>query len=195
MTICLPLIGLLFAAAITPGPNNFIVLERAAHSGVTAAIGPILGVIAGSLLLLALVWFGISLVESAIPRFELFIAVTGSAYLAWIGAVLAFKSGKGLDASPRLPTSTGAVTIFQLANPKAWVLVTTAAAAVAAHGNVLVLAALISVISLICLSLWSGLGAALAKSLQRSRNRVLFDRVMGALLMFSALGVLSDAVR
>jgi threonine/homoserine/homoserine lactone efflux protein len=146
------------------------------------------------LLLLALTWFGLNLIRRLVPHFDLVAAIAGAAYLGWIGAVLAVKSGRSAEAPTGLPTGAGGVALFQLANPKAWVLVMTAVAAVTAQGDVLVLAGLMSAISLLCLVVWAGLGAALAKSLKRPGNRILFDRAMGALLMLSALGVLFDAI-
>ncbi|HET9473144.1 MAG TPA: LysE family transporter, partial [Steroidobacteraceae bacterium] len=55
----LPLAGVLVAAAITPGPNNFIVMEAGARGGLVSAGRATLGVILGSLLLLALILAGV----------------------------------------------------------------------------------------------------------------------------------------
>ena len=51
--------GMVAIAAITPGPNNFVVMEAAARAGFAAAIRAILGVLPGSLILLATVWGGL----------------------------------------------------------------------------------------------------------------------------------------
>ena len=45
---------LVFAAAITPGPNNFLVLRIALENGVRAALPAIAGVVLGGLAMLAL---------------------------------------------------------------------------------------------------------------------------------------------
>jgi threonine/homoserine/homoserine lactone efflux protein len=40
----IPVSGLLLVAAITPGPNNLIVMERATKGGLRAALRPVVGV-------------------------------------------------------------------------------------------------------------------------------------------------------
>jgi threonine/homoserine/homoserine lactone efflux protein len=85
------------------------------------------------------------------------------------------------------------VAVFQLINPKAWVLVTTAAAAMAGSADMILLGALIAGISSLCLSLWAVAGGALSRVLDRPRPRLWFDRAMGALLAISALGLIVDA--
>jgi len=195
VTSYISLSGLLIAAAITPGPNNLIVLESAAQGGIMAAARPIIGVLTGSLALLIVTWFGLEAVSGSVPRFELLIATLGATYLMWLGATLAFETRPAGDAAAGLPAGVANVALFQFANPKSWVLVATSAAAVSATGSIFVLAGLMSVISLLCLASWAGVGTALSKLLRRARNRILFNRAMGTLLMISAFGVLFDGLR
>lgn len=190
----IPVSGLLLVAAITPGPNNLIVMERASKGGLRAAVRPIVGVVCGSLLLLALGWIGIDLVRRSIPRFEFFLASLGALYLLWLGTQLALRSEGGKQLST-LPGGVGGVALFQLANPKAWVLVLTSLGAISATGNVAVLAVLITIISILCLAVWAILGVGLAAALKHPRTRTLFDLAMGALLILSAAGVLIDGIR
>jgi threonine/homoserine/homoserine lactone efflux protein len=201
LTALLPVIGLLVAAAITPGPNNFIVLEAGARRGLLAASRVIAGVVIGSLVLLALVWAGIAAMIEAAPSLQMMLSVSGGLYLGWLGAAMASndphknaEEGAFSLARARLPSSLVGVATFQLLNPKAWVLVTTAAAAMAGSDSVVVLGALIAVISALCLLLWAIAGRALSGLLEKPRPRLWFDRSMGALLLVSALGLIVDAL-
>lgn len=202
MTALLPVIGVLIAAAITPGPNNFIVLEAGARRGVLAAGRAIAGVVIGSLVLLALVWAGVGALMQTAPALQISLSVAGALYLGWLGAAMLAsnptKGDAGMSGSApehaRLPSSFLGVALFQLLNPKAWVLVTTAAAAMAGAGDdVLVLALLLVLISVACLMIWALAGRALSRVLERPRWRLWFDRVMGGFLALSAAGLIVDA--
>jgi threonine/homoserine/homoserine lactone efflux protein len=196
MSPFVPVIGVLFAAAITPGPNNMIVMQAGARDGIAAAVAALLGVVAGSLVLLSLVWWGVGGVMQAYPILELALSIGGAAYLAWIGIALILRArGNQPEAAyDGLPSTVLGVAAFQLLNPKAWVLVTTAAAAMPRMDGVFTLALLMTVVTTACLTAWALLGAASARLLARSHARLWFDRVMGGLLAISALGIVIDAL-
>jgi threonine/homoserine/homoserine lactone efflux protein len=196
MTALLPVIGVLIAAAITPGPNNFLVLEAGARRGALAAGRAIAGVVIGSLLLLALVWTGLGVAMQTAPLAQLLLSVAGALYLGWLGAAMfasAAREGHAAPAHKPMPTTFLGIAAFQILNPKAWVLVTTAAAAMAGAGGFVVLALLVVLISSLCLALWALAGRALSRFLERPEPRFWFDRAMGGLLALSALGLIVDA--
>lgn len=117
-----------------------------------------------------------------------------------IGSHLSFGHGPGrgggcdIHGNARLPVSTVGVAAFQLLNPKAWVLVTTAAAAMSGTGSVFLLAALMTLVTGLCLSLWAMAGAVLSRLLARPRARRWFDRAMGGLLAVCAIGIVTNAL-
>jgi threonine/homoserine/homoserine lactone efflux protein len=185
--------GMVAIAAITPGPNNFVVMEAAARAGFAAAIRAILGVLPGSLILLATVWGGLGTALEAASWLRAALLWAGCLYLAWLGATLIRKAGRPADASPLAgpPETTLGLAIFQMLNPKSWVLITTAAAATAESGSGLAdlasLAAILVVVSCICLTAWALAGAMIARWLETPPIRHGFDRVMGGLLVGSSL--------
>ncbi|MEX2124760.1 MAG: hypothetical protein WD795_12775 [Woeseia sp.] len=77
---------------------------------------------------------------------------------------------------------------FQFLNPKSWVLVLTAVAAMPTQtpAAILQLAALFLLIPAVCLLLWSWFGALLMRALANSRISAWFDRAMGGTLAASA---------
>ncbi|MEX2150485.1 MAG: LysE family translocator [Steroidobacteraceae bacterium] len=195
MGALVPVIGLLFAAAITPGPNNVIVMEAGARGGIAAALGATLGVIAGSLMLLTLVWLGVGAAMQAWPGLPIALGIGGGAYLAWLGFLLMRADGNRPDSSkPVLPATVPGIAAFQLMNPKAWVLVTTAAAAMPAGNDVATLALLIASVTSICLTVWGTAGALFSRWLARPVARRWFDRIMGALMAAFALRIAVDAL-
>lgn len=193
----LPLIGLLVAAAITPGPNNFIVMEAGARGGLVGAGRAALGVILGSVLLLALILAGVGRFLEQFPQLGVVLSLTGGTYLAWLGVSLLLRANAPREKqgrAPDMPSSLLGVTAFQFANPKAWILVATAAAAVAGTGGALQLALVLVLVTGLCLGLWGVAGAAAAQLLARPRFRSWFDRTMGVLLATSALALVRDAI-
>jgi threonine/homoserine/homoserine lactone efflux protein len=104
--------GLVAVAAITPGPNNFVVMRAAASSGIAGALPAIAGVVFGSLALLALVAAGAGALFSVFPASRLVIAFGGGGYLAWMGGrmvLLTMKRASAEEAPAVPPPRVGGV--------------------------------------------------------------------------------------
>jgi threonine/homoserine/homoserine lactone efflux protein len=193
----LPVIGVLVAAAITPGPNNFLVMDASSRGGATAAGTVILGVVLGSLLLLALISLGLGRALHTFPAVGMALGIGGGAYLAWLGIALILRGAGARDR--KVPTRTAPASVwgvagFQLLNPKAWMLITTAFAAMSEAGGVVGLAALMVLVTSLCLSVWAVAGSLASRLLARPQARLWFDRSMGGVLAVSALGVIAGTV-
>lgn len=192
--------GLVAVAAITPGPNNLIVMRAAARSGVRGAAPAVGGVVLGSVALLAVVVLGGDPLFRAAPGVRTAIAAAGCLYLAGAGASLVLSTyRRGATsrelAAPLLPARTVPLFAFQFMNPKGWVMAATAASALDAGGAAATLARLVPlfvVIPTVSLIAWSALGSLLAGALRRPRVRIWSDRALGGLLLASALLLLPD---
>jgi threonine/homoserine/homoserine lactone efflux protein len=197
--------GLIAAATLTPGPNNLVVMRAAARGGVRGALPAIAGVVLGSLALLAVVAAGAGTLFIAVPQARQVLAVAGCSYLVWLGARL-FASARdavpadthnGAAGGGRLPAGVGGLVAFQFLNPKSWVLVLTATAAVPAAvgalGLFLRLGPLFLLIATPSLLLWALFGAGVERLLGRRRERRWLDRGLAALLIASALLLLVEA--
>lgn len=182
---------LIFVSAITPGPNNLIVLGKATAQGAKATAPAVLGIVAGGMAMIALAQLGLAELVFDHSRLFAIVLFAGCAYLAWLGISLIVHARAAAEATP--PTTTraaGALGLFafQFANPKAWVLVLTAAsAASAAHVAASTLIALFAAISLASLWTWALLGQAMQRWKRHSPVRVWFERSMGVLLLASTL--------
>lgn len=122
--------------------------------------------------------------------------VTGSLIMlvaAWLGARF-WRRGSADGADRARSISPVAIAAQQWINPKAWMLVMTVAAAGTPFGISVVLA-VTAAVTAVCLLLWAGAGASLLQHLRAPHRRLVFDRALGGLLIMSAMGVLSDAVR
>ena len=194
MSTLLPIIGLVTVAAFTPGPNNFIVMDAAARDGVAGAVRTIVGVVIGMFVLLVLVWAGAAAAFDAEPRLRIGLTIAGATYLAWMGGTRVWRTFRapsaGDGSAGGLPATFLGIAAFQLMNPKGWVMITTATAAISAIGTGLgtfaTLAAMVAMIPITALTVWALAGAAIASWLKSPGARRWFDRVMGGLLVASA---------
>lgn len=186
MSWLIAITGLFAIAFVSPGPNNFIVMGAAARAGARGVLSAAAGIIAGGCGLLLLVWAGLGVLLAGSALFAQAIVLAGGAYLLKIGAMMIF-SPSGLsekDTAAGLPTSMTGIALFQLANPKAWVVMTTATAASPATVTSLFgLWAMIALVSLGASTLWGAAGAIISRWLQNDVQRRWFDRLMGALLI------------
>lgn len=186
--------GLVFVAAITPGPNNFIVLSQAVHGGLGGALPAILGVVAGSLCVLAIVVVGLDAFPGVVEQVRRIILWAGCLYLCFLGARMLLRP-EVMQPEASGPQGFVALTGFQVVNPKTWVLVGTAYAALVerteiAHSAWAVLALVLVAVTVPCLLVWSAAGVAI-KNLMHDGNKVgLVQRCLGAALVVSALTLL-----
>jgi threonine/homoserine/homoserine lactone efflux protein len=188
--------GLILTAAITPGPNNFLVLKLAGQRNLRSVLMPIGGMVAGGLAMIALAQFGLAVFTSRHTWIRDGIVICGALYLVVLGLLLVYRSLRtGSVPTERVqeaPIGALALFVFQFLNPKAWVLVLTVSAAAGCVGQcdrqwpVVTLLLLFAAISGACLLAWAVLGRLAARFLQRERLRARFDCAMGLSLVACA---------
>lgn len=188
--------GLLLAAAITPGPNNLVVLREAGRAGLPGAMPAIAGIVLGGLTLLVVVAGGAGSVLARHGALRTTLTIAGGLYMAWLGLSLLITTRRGAAASAgmALPAGGWGLFGFQFVNPKGWAMVLTVVAAwPAAHlADYLPLVVLFTLIPLACLLIWAGGGRLLASRLACLRFRRRVDLAMGGLLLISAVLLLID---
>lgn len=159
---------ILFAAAITPGPNNLVVLD-VARRGLSATLAPIAGIVLGTLLLILALRLGLDVALSAYPAAEPVTRVAGACILGYL-ALRALIAGwsKPLndhETPPEYRALFFAMFSFQLINPKTWILASAVSATHAAHreASLVPLIALTLLVPGGCLIIWSTLGCILGQ--------------------------------
>ena len=200
METLVPTAVLIGVGALTPGPNNLVVLRAGARTGWRGSLPAIAGIVLGGLALLSVAALGGGALFARSPEVRLLVAVVGCLYLAVLGGRLMLESFRATttpDAPLAADLPTGALALFgfQFLNPKSWVLTLTAVSTAQGGpaGEALVgLAALFLLLPTACLGAWALLGALLSSALRRPRVRAWFDRLMGLLLLLSALLLLLE---
>lgn len=196
MESLLPLCLFAFVSSITPGPNNIMLTSSGIRFGFVRCIPHMLGVVCGFGVMLALCALGIGSLIVAMPALHIVLKTIGSTYLiylAWQLRSMVFSQSEGDSGRPM---SFIGATLFQFANPKAWVMAVTGASAFLpamqpAWFAIAVFCLVFSVINLPCIGIWAGTGVMLRRYLTQAKWQRLFCVIMIALTLYSALAIWS----
>ncbi len=179
-------------ASITPGPNNLMLLTSGVNVGFQRTLPHLAGVWIGFFVMLLAVGGGLGEVFQRWPSLYVWLKWCGAAYLlylAWrVATAAAPTPTESTRGAQRVLGFWGAVA-FQWINPKAWVMAVSAFSLYFVPGSglltVLLIALVIALVNLPCVSLWALCGAHLRGFLQRPRNLRLFNGGMALLLVLS----------
>ena len=186
--------------AITPGPNNAIVMAAGIRGGVSTAHPLIAGVLVGSLLMLAVTWTGSTNLLDRFPELTIVVTCTGAAYLAWMGSRMIWQpaqsgaSTENLVAQSRtIPGTLLEMIVFQFVNPKAWALLfaVTALAADDFQGvfGFFTLAGIFLALSGASLCIWALAGTVIANLVTEAPGIRRIELIMGAVFILLGVGL------
>lgn len=109
-------------AAITPGPNFFIVVHTAIDAGQKYSLFTVLGIVAGTFIWALSGYFGVSLLFTAIPILYFTVKLMGGLYLTYLGCKLLLKKSDEAAVRPRKKTTAASCfrlgLLTNLLNPK-----------------------------------------------------------------------------
>ena len=183
--------GMLFAlvTSITPGPNNTMLLASGVNFGFRRTMPHLFGISIGVAILMLCVGFGLGEAFRRVPVLYTVLEAASVAYLLY----LAWRIGtsgevKAHGAKPRPMTFIEAAA-FQWVNPKAWMMVLTAATTVQLSADYGMNAAWMSVVFILigfpCICLWAAFGQGLRHFLSNPRALRVFNVTMAVLLILS----------
>ncbi|AZQ55062.1 LysE family translocator [Burkholderia cenocepacia] len=183
--------GMLFAlvTSITPGPNNTMLLASGVNFGFRRTVPHLFGISIGVAILMLCVGFGLGEAFKRLPLLYTILEAASVAYLLY----LAWRIGtsgevKAHGAKPRPMTFIEAAA-FQWVNPKAWMMVLTAATTVQLSADYGMNAAWMSVVFILigfpCICLWAAFGLGLRRFLSNPRSLRIFNVTMAVLLILS----------
>lgn len=183
--------GMLFAlvTTITPGPNNTMLLASGVNFGFRRTVPHILGISAGVVLLMLSVGFGLGELFGRVPGLYTALEAASVAYLLY----LAWKIGTSGDIKVRngnsRPMRFHEAIAFQWINPKAWMMVLTAATTIRMSTNfgenTILMAALFYVIGLPGICLWAAFGTGVRRFLSSPLRLRVFNVAMALALVVS----------
>jgi threonine/homoserine/homoserine lactone efflux protein len=183
--------GILFAlvTSITPGPNNTMLLASGVNFGFRRTLPHISGISAGVVLLMLSVGVGLGEAFVHFPVLYTVLEVASVAYLLYLAWKIGTSGELKVRQGERRPMKFYEAIAFQWVNPKAWMMVLTAATTIhlseSYSMNAVAMAAVFYVIGFPCICLWAGFGTAMRRVLSDARRLRAFNITMALLLVLS----------
>lgn len=188
LSLFLSMLGFLWVAAITPGPNNMLLTASGANFGFFRSLPLMIGIMIGMQLMLLLVAFGVGGLLLLYPSLHLILKIAGSLYLLWLAWKIGSASYEKLETGdgPAAPMPFWQGGLLQLINPKAWLMALGAVASFSLAGDAYrssVIAISIGIVSvnLVSGAIWLGFGTLIGRILRSRRAWAIFNIAMGLL--------------
>ncbi|MBP2168617.1 threonine/homoserine/homoserine lactone efflux protein [Erwinia toletana] len=188
LSLFLSMLGFLWVAAITPGPNNMLLTASGANFGFLRSLPLMIGIMLGMQAMLLLVAFGVGGLLLLYPSLHLILKIAGSLYLLWLAWKIGTASYEKLETGdgPAAPMPFWQGGLLQLINPKAWLMALGAVASFSLAGDAYrssVMAISIGIVSVNIISgvIWLGFGTLIGRILRSRRAWAIFNISMGIL--------------
>lgn len=179
-------------SAATPGPNNLLLLGSGLRVGLWRSMPFVLGINFGFSVLLVGVGSGLGQVFEQSPTAHMGLKVVGTGYFLYLAATLLW-SGKTAREMSQGDLGFWSGAIFQLVNPKAWLMCITAVALFMPEGwSPAVIVIMVVTFVLMGLSAniaWAGVGQSLRTLISDDRRMRRFNALMAVLLVLSIVPV------
>ena len=191
-----PYASFMLVAAITPGPNNFMVAASGMNYGYRRTLPHIAGIIVGFATLLYVCMLGIGAVFDAYPSLIIALKILGGAYLLYLAWRIAqaglTKGGEDKKADIKKaaakPFTFIEAALFQYINPKAWMMGVAATASFLPPDASLTERSLIILITIIvcCIpsvNIWALFGKIMARLFTKDKYRRAINIALALLLV------------
>ena len=177
-------------AAVTPGPNNIMLMASGVNFGTRASMPHYFGICFGAPVMFFATGLGLGSLIAAQPWIYFTIKVAGLSYLTYLAYLIAKTSSLDKSESTDQPLSFTQAMLFQLVNPKVWLMGSGAVAAfttaeIAILPQVLTIAAVFFVIGFPTAAIWLLFGSSLRSLLERPAILRGFNILMAILLLAS----------
>lgn len=187
-----------FSTAITPGPNNIMVMSSGLNYGIKRSMPHIFGVCCSLVLMVIVIGAGLGTLFDRFPMLHTLIKALGITYLLYLAWQIANAGKIKNDNTAYKPLTFFQAAAFQWVNPKAWVVFVGAISAFTNTESPLApqiafIALCLLGAGLVSLNTWLWFGASMKQILQTDRHRHYFNISMASLLTISVIPMaLSD---
>lgn len=184
------------SAAITPGPNNVMLMSSGVNFGIRRSVPLLLGVCIGFPAMFLGIGLGLGAVFQRYPQVHTIISIVGIIYLLYLAWRIA-RSARPEQARATRPLTFVQAAAFQWVNPKAWVMATGAIAAFTTtagdiNQQVINMALIFVTASVPSALTWLLFGVGLQSLLADPLWLRRFNYLMAGLLVLSMLPVIMD---
>ncbi len=192
----------LFAVAtcVSPGPNNVMLMSSGVNFGIDRTMRHVVGINIGFPLMLIAIGLGAGVVFRAYPQLHTGLQVAGVAYMLYLAWRIATTPAVNLDDKSGRPLGVVHAAMFQLVNPKSWVMCIGAVLAYATPSDtylaqVLLIALIFFVFGTPCSLVWVLFGHFLKRFLNRPNMLRTFNVAMALLLVASLIPAVREIAR
>ncbi|MBN3724887.1 LysE family translocator [Burkholderia sp. Ac-20379] len=183
--------GMLFAlvTSITPGPNNTMLLASGVNFGFRRTLPHMVGISTGVAIMMVAVGFGLGEAFARLPVLYTVLEVASIAYLLYLAWRIGTSGKVNANNGKSRPMTFVEGALFQLVNPKAWMMVLTAATTVQlshSYGaSAIGMAVVFIFVGFPCISVWAAFGQSMRGFLSNPRRLRTFNVTMAVLLVAS----------
>ncbi|MGH3490822.1 MAG: LysE family translocator [Actinopolymorphaceae bacterium] len=173
----------------SPGPNNVLLWASGVQFGFGRTLRHIVGTSVGIGAMAIAVAAGLGAFVATVPEVQLALKIGGSLYLLYLAYQIAASSAIQRAEIAR-PLGFGQATVFQCANPKAWIFVLAAVSAFRPDDLPVVLGSAIVVATMMLVVLptaaaWAAGGTVINRFVTRDRTHRLISIALALLLVAS----------
>ena len=182
-----------FAASITPGPNNLMIMASGANFGIMRSLPHWLGIHIGFFMMMFIGGMGAGAIFLRFPLIELGFRLVCGGIILWLSWKIANARRAEPGEGQLRPLTFLQATAFQWVNPKAWIMALSAIS-IYAPGDTAADIALVTLVfgcsGIPCTGLWLFAGELVQKLLTKDSHFRIFNVVMALLLAGSSLPML-----
>lgn len=185
-----------FVTAISPGPNNIMLMASGVNYGVRRTLPHVAGIVVGWPLMVLLVGLGLGRVFELFPGAYTVLKIISGAYMLWLAWKIATAVPKQGDGPGQgKPMGFIGAALFQWVNGKAWIMAVSSIAAFTLTSDymrsVATIVAVFFVVSIVSSTSWTVFGAGLRQVLTDPR----YFRAINIVLALSLLASLWPMLR
>ena len=189
---------LLFAisSSLTPGPNNFMIMNSGMHFGIKRSLPHYFGICLGFAIMMLMIALGLGVVFTQYSWIKEGLKIIGSLYMLFLAYKIMVSHNKPSHNPERRPLTFLQASLFQWVNPKAWLMGVGALSIFTLSSQYLLNAILISFLYFLtcipCTGVWLVFGTYLQKIFKKDSHRVWFNIAMAVALVASIGLILID---
>lgn len=182
-----------FITSVTPGPNNTFLLTSGMNHGLKKSLSYINGIMLGLSVMFAGVALGIGSLFRAFPQIQEYLKYVGFAYILFMAYGI-IRSTFVHKHEQTHPTGFIKSSLFQLVNPKAWIVLISFYASYipqdADFGTLMLALVVFLATTYPGAMIWAAFGEAMSGILQKPASRRIFNVTAAVLLVISMVPVL-----
>jgi threonine/homoserine/homoserine lactone efflux protein len=198
MNALIPYMLYTFSSAITPGPNNFMILNSGLHFGVKKSLPHFWGICLGFGLMMFLVALGMGKIFATYTSIRPIFKIIGSIYMLYLAKkiITSDTTNDHQENVDKKPITFFQACLFQWVNPKAWLMgvgvISLFSLTANYFHNALIIGLVYCLVCLPCVGAWLYFGAILQKILKTEKQRRWFNIGMAVCLVASILLIYVD---